>query len=115
MSTTKKKSTVKKSAAKKAAAKKTGAKKTAAKKAAPRKTAVKKTTVKKTTANKSDHDHGELSKISAENLHAVAMDIDRQMKTFAEMNLADKNKISHRGRAVQKLVQHLKILELKND
>lgn len=30
--------------------------------------------------------------------------------TFAEMNLADKNKISHRGRAVQKLVEYIKIL-----
>lgn len=28
-------------------------------------------------------------------------------KTFAEMNLQDKNKISHRGLAVQKLVQYL--------
>lgn len=31
-------------------------------------------------------------------------------ETFAEMNLADKNKISHRGRAVQKLVQYLQTL-----
>lgn len=30
--------------------------------------------------------------------------------TFAEMNLTDKNKISHRGRAVKKLVKHLKNL-----
>lgn len=29
-------------------------------------------------------------------------------KTFAEMDLSTKNKISHRGRAVQKLVQYLK-------
>ena len=36
-------------------------------------------------------------------------------KTFAEMALKDKNKISHRGRAVQKLVQYLKMLELNND
>jgi XTP/dITP diphosphohydrolase len=28
-------------------------------------------------------------------------------KTFAEMNMAEKNGISHRGRAVEKLVQHL--------
>lgn len=28
--------------------------------------------------------------------------------SFAEMSLADKNKISHRGRAVQKLIQHLR-------
>lgn len=28
-------------------------------------------------------------------------------QTFAEMNLTDKNKISHRGRAVEKLVQYL--------
>ena len=31
-------------------------------------------------------------------------------KTFAEMNLNDKNKISHRGRAVEKLVQYLQSL-----
>jgi XTP/dITP diphosphohydrolase len=31
--------------------------------------------------------------------------------SFAEMELADKNKISHRGRAVQKLVAYLKELE----
>lgn len=29
-------------------------------------------------------------------------------KTFAEMNLSEKNQISHRGRAVKKLVNHLK-------
>jgi XTP/dITP diphosphohydrolase len=33
-------------------------------------------------------------------------------KTFAEMDLEQKNKISHRGRAVQKLVGHLKKVEL---
>ena len=32
-------------------------------------------------------------------------------KTFAEMDLEEKNKISHRGRAVQKLVEYLKGLE----
>jgi len=32
-------------------------------------------------------------------------------KTFAEMNLTDKNKISHRGRAVEKLVLYFKDLE----
>jgi len=32
-------------------------------------------------------------------------------KTFAEMDLEQKNKISHRGRAVQKLVGHLKTVE----
>ncbi len=31
--------------------------------------------------------------------------------TFAEMNLTDKNKISHRGRAVEKLVGYLKNVE----
>lgn len=31
--------------------------------------------------------------------------------TFAEMNLKDKNKISHRGRAVEKLVDYLKNLK----
>jgi len=31
-------------------------------------------------------------------------------ETFAEMNLTTKNKISHRGLAMQKLVQHLKTL-----
>jgi hypothetical protein len=101
MSTKTKKSTVKKSAAKKTgtkktAAKKTGAKKTASRKVAARKTAVKKATakktavkktaIKKTSASKADHDHAELSRIAAENLHAVAMDIDRQMKTFAEID-----------------------------
>lgn len=32
-------------------------------------------------------------------------------KTFAEMNLSEKNQISHRGRAVKKLVNHLKNAE----
>ncbi|NQU51849.1 MAG: non-canonical purine NTP diphosphatase [Bacteroidetes bacterium] len=31
-------------------------------------------------------------------------------ETFAEMNLEDKNKISHRGRAVQKLIHYLQTL-----
>ena len=31
-------------------------------------------------------------------------------ETFAEMNLEDKNKISHRGRAVEKMVEYLKSL-----
>lgn len=31
-------------------------------------------------------------------------------ETFAEMNLEDKNKVSHRGRAVEKLVQYLQTL-----
>lgn len=31
-------------------------------------------------------------------------------QTFAEMNLSDKNKISHRGKAVEKLIQYLKTL-----
>ncbi len=31
-------------------------------------------------------------------------------ETFAEMNLEDKNKISHRGRAVQKLINYLQTL-----
>jgi XTP/dITP diphosphohydrolase len=31
-------------------------------------------------------------------------------ESFAEMNLTDKNKISHRGRAVEKLIQYLKTL-----
>jgi len=30
--------------------------------------------------------------------------------TFAEMNLEEKNKISHRGKAVEKLVNYLKLL-----
>jgi len=33
------------------------------------------------------------------------------LKTFAEMNLTDKNQISHRGRAVEKLVSYLKNVE----
>ncbi len=33
---------------------------------------------------------------------------DGFQETFAEMNLADKNKISHRSRAVQKLIEFLK-------
>lgn len=32
-------------------------------------------------------------------------------QTFAEMNLTEKNKISHRGRAVEKLINHLKNLQ----
>lgn len=35
---------------------------------------------------------------------------DGYSKTFAEMELYEKNKISHRGRAVQKLVRHLKTI-----
>jgi len=31
-------------------------------------------------------------------------------ETFAEMNLTEKNKISHRGRAIEKLIQYLKTL-----
>jgi XTP/dITP diphosphohydrolase len=31
-------------------------------------------------------------------------------KTFAEMDLHEKNRISHRGRAVQKLIQHLQTI-----
>lgn len=33
---------------------------------------------------------------------------ENKNQSFAEMNIADKNKISHRGRAVEKLVQYLK-------
>ena len=33
-----------------------------------------------------EHDHDEVGRISEENLQAVAMDIDRQMKTLAEMD-----------------------------
>ncbi len=32
-------------------------------------------------------------------------------QSFAEMELAEKNKISHRGRAVQKLVEYLKTID----
>lgn len=35
---------------------------------------------------------------------------DGYSKTFAEMELHEKNKISHRGRAVQKLVNHLQTI-----
>jgi XTP/dITP diphosphohydrolase len=35
-------------------------------------------------------------------------------QTFAEMNMEDKNKISHRGRAVEKLVHYLKNIEKIN-
>jgi len=80
MSTTDKKSAVKKTA------KKTVTKKTAAKKTVNKKTGAKKTAVKKTAVSKPDFDPGELSRIGAKNLHALAMDIDRQMKMFAEMD-----------------------------
>ena len=33
-------------------------------------------------------------------------------QSFAEMNAAEKNKISHRGRAVEKLVEHLNKLSI---
>jgi XTP/dITP diphosphohydrolase len=36
-------------------------------------------------------------------------------QSFAEMSIEEKNKISHRGRAVEKLVQYLKTMELKKD
>ena len=71
---------------KKSTVKKTATKKTPAKKTVSKKTAAKKTVVKKTAASKPGFDAGELSRIGAENLHAVAMDIDRQMKIFAEMD-----------------------------
>ena len=38
-----------------------------------------------------------------------------QELSFAEMSLPEKNKISHRGRAVSKLVEYLKKLENHND
>ena len=37
-------------------------------------------------AEKPEYDHDEVSRISAEHLQAVAMDIDRQMKSLAEMD-----------------------------
>ncbi|MCK3685965.1 non-canonical purine NTP diphosphatase [Maribellus sp. YY47] len=39
---------------------------------------------------------------------------DGKDQSFAEMELSEKNKISHRGRAVQKLVEHLKGTEHKS-
>lgn len=36
-------------------------------------------------------------------------------RSFAEMSLAEKNTISHRGRAVAQLVQYLKTMELNNE
>ncbi|MFV0592321.1 MAG: non-canonical purine NTP diphosphatase [Draconibacterium sp.] len=39
---------------------------------------------------------------------------DEKNQSFAEMELSEKNKISHRGRAVQKLVEYLKETEHKN-
>ena len=36
-------------------------------------------------------------------------------KSFAEMKLSEKNKISHRGRAVQKLAEYLNSLETNNE
>ena len=80
-----KKAVSKKAASKKTASKKSTAKKSASKKTAARKTAVKKT-VKKTVTSKPSLDHDEVSKISAKNLEALAMDIDRQMKMLAEMD-----------------------------
>jgi hypothetical protein len=38
------------------------------------------------TTEQPEYDHDEVSRISEENLKAVAMDIDRQMKTLAEMD-----------------------------
>ena len=66
--------------------KKSAVKKTVAKKTGVKKTAAKKTVAKKTVVSKPDFAADELSKIEAKNLHAVAMDIDRQMKMFAEMD-----------------------------
>lgn len=39
---------------------------------------------------------------------------DERNYSFAEMELSEKNKISHRGRAVQKLVEYLKKTEHRN-
>ena len=91
MSPTKKKSaskktTIKKSAPKKTASKKTAVKKSASKKTTVRKTAVKKAAIKKAVTSKPSLDHDEVSKISAKNLEALAMDIDRQMKMLAEID-----------------------------
>ena len=41
---------------------------------------------KKTTVEQTDIDQEEVKKINEEHLHAVAVDIDRQMKELAEMN-----------------------------
>ncbi|MFC1778087.1 hypothetical protein ACFL3I_12235 [Pseudomonadota bacterium] len=71
---------------KKSASKKTVARKTASKKTATRKTAVKKAAVKKAVTSKPSLDHDEISKISAQNLEMLAMDIDRQMKMLAEID-----------------------------
>jgi hypothetical protein len=81
MNTTDKKPVAKKPAAKKAATKKPAVKNPAAKK-----TAAKKIAVKKPAVNKPSFDQDEVNRISAKNLQAVAMDIDRQMKLLAEID-----------------------------
>ena len=93
MSPTEKKSAAKKPKDKKSASKKTAArrktvvKKAAVKKpAAKKKTVVKKVAVKKPAASKPSLDHDEVSRISAKNLEAIVMDIDRQMKMLAEID-----------------------------
>lgn len=107
MGTVAKKPDANESAVTKAAPKKTAAKKAVTKKASTRKKAAirgkgtKKTTTKKTAAKKSVAKKSvasratvksplpgqdEVGKISEENLHAMAADIDRQMKMLAEMN-----------------------------
>ncbi len=78
--------TDKKPATKKPATKKPTAKKAAAKKTTVKKTTVKKTTVKKPAVKKPSFDQDEVNRISAKNLQAVAMDIDRQMKLLAEID-----------------------------
>lgn len=64
----------------------TTAKKTVTKKTVTRKAAVKKSPARKRTIKTPSFDHEEVSRISAESLQAVAMDIDRQMKMLAEID-----------------------------
>lgn len=102
MGTVAKKPDANESAVTKAAPKKTATKKAVTKKASTRKKAAirgkgtKKTTTKKAAAKKSVASRAtvksplpgqdEVGKISEENLHEMAADIDRQMKMLAEMN-----------------------------
>jgi len=81
MSTTDKKPAAKKRTVKKLAAKKPAVKKPAIKKSVAKKPAAKKSAVKKPL-----FDHDEVSRVSAKNLQAVAMDIDRQMKMLAKID-----------------------------
>ncbi len=81
-----KKAAVKKAATRKATAKKAAAKKTSARKTSARKVAKKTVTAKNPAVKKSSSTQVAAGRPGENDLQALSMDIDRQMKLLAEMN-----------------------------